>query len=89
MPYNSAAVDWSDANFDHIYKAAWWPKFMPALILAGSDDRIVWQGGWDDARFRGENVTTCVVEGGGHFPWIENPGAVARAFKSLADRVTI
>ncbi|MBN8831123.1 MAG: alpha/beta hydrolase [Sphingomonadales bacterium] len=62
---------------------------MPALILAGSDDRIVWQGGWDDARFRGENVTTCVVEGGGHFPWIENPGAVARAFKSLADRVTI
>lgn len=24
MPYNGAAVDWSDVNFDHVYKAAWW-----------------------------------------------------------------
>jgi len=23
MPYNSAAIDWSDAHFDHVYAAAW------------------------------------------------------------------
>lgn len=33
MPYNGAAVDWSDANFDHVYKAAWWPRETPVLVL--------------------------------------------------------
>ena len=29
MPYNAAAVAWSDANFDHVYEARWWPTGMP------------------------------------------------------------
>lgn len=87
MPYNSAAVDWSDAHFDHIYRAAWWPRDIPTLILAGEDDRIVWQGGWDDPRFAGPNVIRRGVPAAGHFPWIENPDAVAAAFAALSARV--
>jgi pimeloyl-ACP methyl ester carboxylesterase len=84
MPYNAGAVDWSDAHFDHVYRAAWWPRSIPVLVLAGAEDRIVWQGGWDDERFHGSNVSFASVPGAGHFPWIENPAAMASAFASLA-----
>jgi pimeloyl-ACP methyl ester carboxylesterase len=87
MPYNSAAVDWSDAHFDHVYRAAWWPTAMPVLRLAGADDRIVWQGGWDDARFATPNRIDAVIPDAGHFPWVENPKAVAAAFTALADAI--
>lgn len=84
MPYNAAAVDWSEAHFDHVYRAAWWPSDIPVLVLAGDDDRIVWQGGWEDDRFHGPNVMFERVPGAGHFPWIENPAATASAFARLA-----
>ncbi|MGV8997841.1 MAG: alpha/beta fold hydrolase [Parvibaculaceae bacterium] len=87
MPYNSAAVDWSDANFDHIYEAAWWPRSVPVLILAGAEDRIVWQGGWEDERFHTPNAMFRTVPEGGHFPWIENPLAVRAAFLELSEQV--
>lgn len=87
MPYNSAAVDWSDKNFDHIYAAKWWPQKIPVLVVAGGDDRIVWQGGWDQPRFRTPNVAFVTVEGGGHFPWIENPAAVRNCFKKFGASV--
>jgi pimeloyl-ACP methyl ester carboxylesterase len=38
MPYNSAAVDWSEDNFDHVYQATWWPRSAPVLVLAGAED---------------------------------------------------
>ena len=87
MPYCSAAVDWSDAHFDHTYNAAWWPSELPTLILAGDDDRIVWQGGWGHPRFEGGNITRLPIAGGGHFPWIENPEAVRAGFASFGERV--
>jgi pimeloyl-ACP methyl ester carboxylesterase len=87
MPYNSAAVDWSEENFDHTYRAAWWPTEIPVLRLAGAADRIVWQGGWQEERFRTANRIDCEVAGAGHFPWIENPAAVRAAFNRLAARV--
>jgi pimeloyl-ACP methyl ester carboxylesterase len=87
LPYNRAAVEWSEANFDHVYTAKWWPDSIPVLILAGSDDRVVWQGGWDDARFKTAHVWTKIIPGAGHFPWIENPSAVDVAFNELAERV--
>lgn len=86
MPYNRAAVDWSDANFDHTYCAAWWPHSIPVLVLAGADDRIVWQGGWQHARFHGPNAIFRTIPKAGHFPWIENPGAVSTAFMELVER---
>ncbi len=87
MPYNSAAVDWSDVHFDHVYAAAWWPETMPVLVMAGADDRIVWQGGWAEARFHTPNALFRTIPGGGHFPWIENPDAVRAAFDDLAERI--
>ncbi|KAB7646464.1 alpha/beta fold hydrolase [Polymorphobacter fuscus] len=85
MPYNREAVEWSDTNFDSAYVANWWPARLPTMILAGSDDRIVGQSGWDDARFKGPHVRRVAIAGAGHFPWIENPGAVRRAFADLAE----
>ncbi len=87
MPYNSAAVDWSDANFDHVYAARWWPEDIPVMRLAGAEDRIVWQGGWDAPRYRTPNVIEHVIPGAGHFPWIENPDAVRAAFAESAERI--
>ena len=84
MPYNFEAVDWSDRNFDHTYVARWWPASIPTLILSGADDRIVAQDLWDDPRFRGENVTREVIEGGAHFLWIERPEAVRDTFARFA-----
>lgn len=89
MPYNSAAVDWSDANFDHTYRAAWWSSLLPILILAGREDRIVWQGGWDDPRFATPNGVRAFVEGAGHFPWIEDPATCAAAFANLEARLGV
>jgi pimeloyl-ACP methyl ester carboxylesterase len=87
MPYNSAAVDWSDAHFDHAYAARWWPADIPVLRLAGAEDRIVWQGGWDDPRFRTANVMEVIIPAAGHFPWIEDPAAVGAAFDAFARRL--
>ncbi|MBO9498426.1 MAG: alpha/beta fold hydrolase [Novosphingobium sp.] len=87
MPYNYAAVEWSDRHFDDTYAHSWWPARLPVLILAGAEDRIVSQHGWDDPRFGGRNVLRASIPGGGHFPWIENPAGVAEAFGRLAARM--
>jgi pimeloyl-ACP methyl ester carboxylesterase len=87
MPYNSAAVEWSDKHFDHIYQAAWWPRSIPVLVLAGAEDRIVWQGGWQHERFQLQNVLFRTIAAAGHFPWIENPLAVAAAFSDLSSKL--
>jgi pimeloyl-ACP methyl ester carboxylesterase len=84
MPYNAAAVDWSDANFDHVYEARWWPQETPVLRLAGREDQIVWQGGWRAERFQTRNVLDRVIDAAGHFPWIDNPDAVREAFAEFS-----
>ena len=89
MPYCSAAVDWSDLHFDHTYAARWWPTDVPVLRLAGAEDRIVWQGGWDEPRFRTPNVIDRLIPAAGHFPWIENPQAVRAAFAEFAARIAV
>jgi len=87
MPYNPAAVTWSDQNFDLVYSAKWWPKRLPTLILSGGDDRIVDQSLWDDTTYRGAHVVHRTVDGGEHFLWIEQPGAVRAAFSEFAKRL--
>ena len=87
MPYRPEAVDWSDAHFDHVYSARWWPSTLPTLVLSGSDDRIVDQSQWDSPVYAAENVQRRAVEGGAHFPWVEEPQWVRKAFGDLADRI--
>jgi pimeloyl-ACP methyl ester carboxylesterase len=84
MPYNGAAVKWSDDNFDTTYAATWWPTTVPILIVSGGDDRIVAQTSWEAPRYSGANVVRRVIPGGAHFPWIERPTAVAAAFSEFA-----
>ncbi len=87
MPYNGAAVEWSDANFDHTYEALWWPTDIPVLRLWGEDDRIVSQRAWSDPRFNSANVMARAIPSAGHFPWIENPAAVGKAFREFSTAV--
>jgi pimeloyl-ACP methyl ester carboxylesterase len=89
MPYNRAAVDWSDREFDHDYAAAWWPQALPVLIVSGGEDRIVDQSLWDAARFDGANVIRRTIKGAAHFPWVERPEAVRQAFRELAARLAV
>ncbi|CAI8807242.1 alpha/beta fold hydrolase [Pseudomonas zeae] len=88
LPYNRE-VEWSENNFDRVYTAQWWPNALPVLIMAGSDDRIVDQRRWQQSRFKSPNVSTALIDGAGHFPWIENPDAVQKAFSELAYRVEV
>lgn len=87
MPYNSDAVEWSDAHFDHVYRAQWWPTDIPVLRLWGDEDRIVSQRAWRSAEFESPNVIERAIPGAGHFPWIDNPRAVARAFRDFATKL--
>lgn len=86
MPYNREAIEWSDANFDHTYKARWWPE-VPVLRLWGEADRIVSQAAWAAPEFNTPNVMARSIPDAGHFPWIEDPQAVALAFREFADRL--
>ena len=79
MPYNAAAVEWSAAHFDRTYRAAWFPRDLPTLILSGVEDRIVVQRLWDDPAYRGGNVRHARIEAAGHWPWLDQPEAVAAA----------
>ncbi|RYG34735.1 alpha/beta hydrolase [bacterium] len=87
MPYNPAAVEWSDKNFDHTYAATWWPASLPTLILSGGDDRIVDQSLWDSSEFEASHVLHRTVEGGAHFLWIEKPEEVGSAFAEFATKI--
>jgi pimeloyl-ACP methyl ester carboxylesterase len=87
MPYNIDAVEWSDANFDHIYKALWWPVDIPVLRLWGDKDQIVSQRSWDSDKYRTANVIARAIPDAGHFPWIDNPLEVAKAFKTFSTAV--
>jgi pimeloyl-ACP methyl ester carboxylesterase len=88
LPYNLAAVDWSDRFFDHTYAAQWWPQLLPTLILSGGQDHIVDQSLWDAPQFQGENVLHETIADAGHFPWIEQPVACRAAFGRLIGLLT-
>ena len=88
-PYNSRAVQWSDANFDHSYQLAWWPTTLPTLIVSGSADRIVTQTLWQAKRFQTPNTIRRVIAEAGHFPWIEQPTAVHDTFAALTEQIRI
>lgn len=89
MPYNGAAIAWSAANFDTVYRATWWPHTLPVLVLAGSEDRIVTQAGWSQAHFQTPNVFWRTIPGAGHFPWNENPTDVRKAFNNFSKKIVL
>ncbi|MCX4784563.1 alpha/beta fold hydrolase [Streptomyces sp. NBC_01264] len=81
-------MSWADANFDETYQARWKPESssLPTLIVSGSEDHVVDQSLWqDDATFDRPHVLKRTIQGGSHFPWVENPQAVCTAFAELTE----
>lgn len=87
MPYNRAAVDWSDRVFDSTYVSTWWPTSMPTLIISGAADRIVTQRLWAEGGFGGGHVVHRWIDGAGHWPWIDEPAQVQDALRGFAARI--
>ncbi len=87
LAYCHDAVAWADAHFDDTYQARWKPhNRLPALIVSGAEDHVVDQRLWqDDDAFDQPRVLQRTIDGAGHFPWIENPQAVRKAFADLTD----
>jgi pimeloyl-ACP methyl ester carboxylesterase len=83
MPYNAAAVEWSAEHFDRTYRATWLPREIPTLIVSGVQDRIVIQRLWDALTYQGDSVRHARIDRAGHWPWLDQPGAVAATFRSF------
>lgn len=81
LPYNHEICDWAGQNFDETYKAQWIPKELPTLVLSGALDRMTPLELFSKrAAYQRENIMFREIENAGHFPWIENPRAVAAAY---------
>ena len=81
-PYNYETIQWTWRHFDPSYKALWVPKEIPTLILAGAQDLATPIKLFKEKKaYRRSNILMREIEGAGHFPWIENPKAVACAFE--------
>lgn len=84
LPYNYESCQWSLENFDQTYKAKWIPRKIPTLILAGEYDLITPLHLFTKAKdFDRDNIVIKSIKKAGHFPWIENPYEVTRAFQEF------
>lgn len=89
LPYQAEACRWSEEHFDKTYRAKWVPQTIPTLILAGEEDRLTPLNLFQkEKRFHRANIHFMSIPEAGHFPWMENPDAAARAFAAFADRIT-
>jgi pimeloyl-ACP methyl ester carboxylesterase len=82
LPYNHRSCAWSGEHFDQTYKAKWFPKHIPALIFSGDHDVITPLANF--AAIQGEDypyVIQKMISKAGHFPWIDNPQEIRRAFE--------
>lgn len=87
LPYCPAAMAWSAEHFDAAYAARWWPRTLPVMILSGAEDRVIDPSVWASPRWQGGHVMRVCIDAAGHFPWVDAPGPVARAFSAFADRL--
>jgi pimeloyl-ACP methyl ester carboxylesterase len=84
LPYNYETCQWSEKHFDRTYQAKWVPQKIPALIMAGEEDIVTpLQLFEKENRFYQDNITFKSIKNAGHFPWIENPSAIAKALTIL------
>jgi pimeloyl-ACP methyl ester carboxylesterase len=81
LPYNHDAFHWAKQHFDPIYKAKWRPEEIPTLILSGAKDLATPLKFFSqNKQYHRKNIAMVEIEDAAHFPWIENPTAVANAF---------
>lgn len=83
-----AAVWWQRKVVDINYSAKWIPQMVPTLVVGGTFDCIcpfsLFQ---KDQRFHRENIKMVNIEEGGHCGWVENPKAMAAAFREFWQRI--
>lgn len=78
------AVWWQRKAIELDFSAKWVPQDVPTLIIGSKYDCIVpFYLFKNDERFNRPNIQFLLIENAGHFPWIENPIAVNKAFKEF------
>lgn len=60
---------------------------VPTLLLAGAGSPIPRSASVDSAAAIGPGASVVVLDGVGHFPWLERPGAIRAALDRLAARL--
>lgn len=85
LPYNYRTYDWAQKYFHPNYSACWAPQILPTLIMGGSDDVLTPIGLFrNDKRFQNEIISIKVIKNASHFPWVEQPKAVEKAWQQFA-----
>jgi len=91
LPFPYKAAVWCQQKLIGMnYSAQWFPKTMPMLIISGTEDYICHYSLFkNDARFQRANITHSLIDGAGHFPWLEKPKQVAQAFEDFVKYIKI
>lgn len=80
LTFNLRAVLWGYSKISS-YQAKWIPQSLSTLIMGGSEDCINPISLFiKDQRFGRVNISLVVLQGSGHFPWIENCMRVKELF---------
>jgi len=81
LPFNYEVCNWSEENFDSTYKAQWIPQNLLTLIISGTEDHLTPLSLFKTSEaFNRKNILLKEINHAGHFPWIENPNEVIKAF---------
>lgn len=84
LPINYAVCDWSAQHFDTTYVANWFPKKIPTLLFAGTQDHLTPLRLFKEHQdFQGHNIMQREISHAGHYPWIENPEGVIAVFEEF------
>ena len=82
------AVWWQRTAIASNFSAKWIPQLLPTSVVSGRYDCITpYTLFANDTRFHRENIEFTMIADAGHFPWVENPGEVRRAFDRLIARI--
>src|SRR5262249_7789040 len=83
-----ASVWWQRKAVELNSLSPWVPEQTPTVIIGAKYDCMcpfsLFQ---KDTRFPRSNIDLVFIETAGHFPWVENPAAVKKAFKKLVARM--
>ena len=81
LPFNYEVFQWVEEHFDPYYEAKWVPE-IPTLILSGEKD-ISFPIKYFAEKKEFNRILFKEIEEAGHYPWIENPQGVIKAFNDF------
>lgn len=76
------SFNWGWQHFIPSYRAKWLPTKIPGLIVSGEGDLLCPPDLFlDNSDYSSHaNITFCVIENAGHFPWLNQFNTVKKAF---------